>query len=104
MQTSGKESLLSIITCRTGLYFEQNRQHPATGKQFSLRPLALFLYMKITPYYAQQIKVETQNFASHKHGYAIYWGDEIHFVAAFFACETQDFAYLQGRIRYLFGQ
>ena len=40
--------------------------------------------MKITPYYAQQIKVETQNFASHKHGYAIYWSDEIHFVAVSF--------------------
>ena len=51
--------------------------------------------MKITPYYAQQTKVETQNFASHKHGYAIYWGDEIHFVAAFFVRETQDFASLQ---------
>ena len=51
--------------------------------------------MKITPYYAQQTKVETQNLASHKHGYAIYWGDEIHFVAVFFACETQDFASLQ---------
>ena len=50
--------------------------------------------MKITPYYARQIKVETQNFASHKHGYAIYWGDEIHFVAALFARETQDFASL----------
>ena len=35
-----------------------------------------------------------QNFASHKHGYAIYWGDEIHFVAVFFARETQDFASL----------
>ena len=51
--------------------------------------------MKITPYYAQQTEVETQNFASHKHGYAICLGDEIHFVAAFFVRETQDFASLQ---------
>jgi len=51
--------------------------------------------MKITPYYAQQIKVETQNLASHKHGYAIYWGVEMPFVAALFASETQDFASLQ---------
>ena len=60
--------------------------------------------MKITPYYAQQTKVETQNFASHKQGYAICLGDEIHFVAVLFACETQDFASLLRRIRYLFGQ
>ena len=51
--------------------------------------------MKITPYYAQQIKVETQNLASHKHGYAIYWSDEMPFVATFFVRETQDFASLQ---------
>ena len=96
---SEKKIFFHIITCRTGLYFEQNRQHPATGKQFSLRPLALFLYMKITPYYAQQTKVETQNFASHKRVYAIYWGDEIHFVAAFFVRETQNFASLLGMRR-----
>ena len=51
--------------------------------------------MKITPYYAQQTKVETQNFASHKRGYAICLGDEIHFVAEFLVRETQDFASLQ---------
>ena len=51
--------------------------------------------MKITPYYAQQTKVETQNFASHKRVYAICWGVEIHFVATFFVRETQDFASLQ---------
>ena len=51
--------------------------------------------MKITPYYAQQTKVETQNFASHKRVYAIYWGVEMPFVAVLFACETQNFASLQ---------
>ena len=51
--------------------------------------------MKITPYYAQQTKVETQNFASHKHVYAICWSDGMPFVAAFFVRETQDFASLQ---------
>ena len=51
--------------------------------------------MKITPYYAQQIKVETQNFASHKRVYAIYCGDEMPFVAVIFVRETQNFASLQ---------
>ena len=46
-------------------------------------------------------KVETQNLASHKQTYAIYWDDEIPVIAALFACETQDFASLLGRMRYL---
>ena len=51
--------------------------------------------MKITPYYAQQTEVETQNFASHKRVYAIYWSVEMPFVAVLFVRETQDFASLQ---------
>ena len=39
-------------------------------------------------------KVETQNLASHKQTYAIYWDDETPVIVAFFACETQDFASL----------
>ena len=46
-------------------------------------------------------KVETQNLASHKQTYAIYWDDETPVIAALFACETQDFASLLGRMRYL---
>ena len=34
-------------------------------------------------------------------GFAICLGDEMPFVAVFFACETQDFASLLGRMRYL---
>ena len=51
--------------------------------------------MKITPYYAQQTEVETQNFASHKRVCAIYCGDGMPFVAEFLVRETQDFASLQ---------
>ena len=47
-------------------------------------------------WYAQQTKVETQNFASHKRVYAICWGVEMPFVAALFVRETQDFASLLG--------
>ena len=47
------------------------------------------------PFVAVFLACETQNFASHKHGYAIYWSDEMPFVAALFASETQDFASLQ---------
>ena len=39
-------------------------------------------------------KVETQNFASHKQTYAIYWDDETPVIVAFIARETQDFASL----------
>ena len=51
--------------------------------------------MDIFLLYISLQKVETQNFASHKHGYAIYWSDEMPFVATFFVRETQNFASLQ---------
>ena len=41
-------------------------------------------------------KVETQDFASHKQGCAINWGDYMPGIAAFSARETQDFASLLG--------
>ena len=41
-------------------------------------------------------KVETQNFASHKQGCAINWGDYVPVITASFARETQDFASLLG--------
>ena len=42
-----------------------------------------------------QSKVETQDFASHKQGYAIDRGDYVPVIAGFIARETQDFASLQ---------
>ena len=42
----------------------------------------------------RQSKVETQDFASHKQGYAIDRGDKMSVVAEFVARETQDFASL----------
>ena len=42
----------------------------------------------------RQSKVETQDFASHKQGYAIDRGDYVPVVGGFVACETQDFASL----------
>ena len=53
-------------------------------------------------WYAQQTKVETQNFASHKHGYAIYWGDGMPFVAAFFCLWDAKFCVSTGRTPSLF--
>ena len=41
-------------------------------------------------------KVETQNLASHKQGYAIKRCEYVPFIAEFFARETQDFASLLG--------
>ena len=43
-----------------------------------------------------QAKVETQNLASHKQGYAIDRGDYMPVIAGFIASETQDFASLLG--------
>jgi hypothetical protein len=54
-----------------------------------------------TPVIVAFIARETQDFASHKQTYAIYWDDETPVIAALFPCETQDFASLLGRMRYL---
>ena len=50
----------------------------------------------------RQSKVETQNLASHKQGYAINRGDYMSVIAAFVARETQDFASLLGWRRHLY--
>ena len=49
-----------------------------------------------------QSKVETQNLASHKQGYAINRVDYMLVIAEFIARETQDFASLLGRRRHLY--
>ena len=40
----------------------------------------------------RQAKVETQDFASHKQGYAIGWGDYMSVIAALVACEMKGYA------------
>jgi hypothetical protein len=52
--------------------------------------------MNIFLLYLSLQKVETQNFASHKQGWKINWGEDMTVIVAFVARETQDFASLLG--------
>ena len=57
---------------------------------------SMFVFGNTLYCYAQMKKVETQNFASHKQGYAINRCDYVPFIAEFFTRETQYFASLLG--------
>ena len=56
---------------------------------------SMIVFVDTLYHYTLTAKVETQDFASHKQGFAKQCGEYVAVVAAFFARETQDFASLQ---------